>query len=329
MKQNDFALPELTIPVIPYRADPWVYKHHDGYYYFTATVPEYDRIELRRSKTLAGLSEAPSHVIWIRHPTGIMSSHIWAPEIHFLNGKWYIYFAAGTIDQLWNIHKYVLENCSADPLIGDWVEKGRIITGNSNFTLDATVFELNQKQYLVWAQKPAETPLVSNLYIAELLNPWTIKDTPVLLSAPEYSWEQHLFHVNEGPAVLIRNNRMYITYSASGTDWHYCMGLLHAPVDANPLDPKIWTKSSVPVFQSSEENQVYGPGHNCFTRTEDDSQDVLVYHARDYKDIQGDPLNDPNRHCRMQLFFWDAEGLPIFGQPLKANITSKNPEDYR
>ncbi|MDZ7692641.1 MAG: hypothetical protein U5K69_16185 [Balneolaceae bacterium] len=44
-----------TTPLILHRADPWVYLHSDGYYYFTATVPEYDRLEVRRAKTIEGL----------------------------------------------------------------------------------------------------------------------------------------------------------------------------------------------------------------------------------------------------------------------------------
>ena len=45
------AVKEIVKPIILQRADPWIYKHTDGYYYFTASVPEYDRIEIRRSKT--------------------------------------------------------------------------------------------------------------------------------------------------------------------------------------------------------------------------------------------------------------------------------------
>ena len=43
-------------PLIPQRADPFIVRHTDGMYYFTASVPEYDRIELRGAKTIAGLA---------------------------------------------------------------------------------------------------------------------------------------------------------------------------------------------------------------------------------------------------------------------------------
>ena len=47
-------------PLIEQRADPYIYKHTDGYYYFTASVPLYDQIELRRATTIEGLATAPT-----------------------------------------------------------------------------------------------------------------------------------------------------------------------------------------------------------------------------------------------------------------------------
>ena len=85
---------KINNPLIEQRADPWMYKHIDGYYYFTASVPEYDSIELRRAKTIQGLTEADIKTIWVKHEAGMMSANIWAPEIHFIEGKWYIYFCS-------------------------------------------------------------------------------------------------------------------------------------------------------------------------------------------------------------------------------------------
>ena len=96
-------------PWILQRADPYVYRHTDGNYYFTASIPAYDRIVLRRSETLAGLKDAEEVTVWEKHKEGIMSEHIWAPELHYLDGKWYIYFAGGDKDDVWAIRPYVLE----------------------------------------------------------------------------------------------------------------------------------------------------------------------------------------------------------------------------
>lgn len=53
----------LVNPVVSQRADPSVYRHTDGYYYLTDSVPAYDLIELRRARTLQGLSSATPVVV--------------------------------------------------------------------------------------------------------------------------------------------------------------------------------------------------------------------------------------------------------------------------
>ncbi|MEJ6952273.1 glycoside hydrolase family 43 protein [Natronospora cellulosivora (SeqCode)] len=300
---------EYRNPLIEQRADPFIYKHSDGFYYFTASVPEYDRIILRKSKTINGLAEAEEKVIWTKHSKGEMGAHIWAPEIHYIDGKWYIYFAAGGAEDVWAIRQYVLECSDADPLNGNWVEKGKIKMNFEEFTLDATSFEHNGEQYLVWAQKYENQ---SNLYIAKMSNPWTIEGEQVLISSPEYDWERIGHFVNEGPAVIKRNGKIFLAYSASATDHNYCMGLLTADEDSDLLHPDSWTKNPEPVYTTNPEIGEYGPGHNSFTVAEDGETDLLVYHARPYKELQGSPLSDPNRHARVKVLDWNPDGTPKF-----------------
>jgi len=315
-----FPKEQLNNPVLPQRADPWVYKHSDGYYYFSASVPEYDRIEIRRSRTLNELSQAEPLTIWRKYESGPMSANIWAPEIHYSGGKWYVYFAAAhtseTNQGLFDHRMYVLENEADNPLEGAWVEKGQIHTDWESFSLDATRFDHKGISYLVWAQKDPAIDGNSNLYIAELENPWSIRRPQVMISKPELAWEIIGFKVNEGAAVVKRGGTIFISYSASATDHNYCMGLLAAPADSDLLNPASWSKSAVPVFQSNLTTGQYGPGHNSFTRSLDDSEDVIVYHARNYTEIEGDPLYDPNRHTRAQVFTWNLDGTPNFGFPV-------------
>ena len=211
-----------TNSLVAQRADPHIYRHTDGFYYFTATVPQYDRIILRRATTLQGLASATETVIWRRHTSGEMAAHIWAPEIHFINGRWFIYFAAGRSDDIWRIRMYVLENASANPLTGTWTERGRITTAWDTFSLDATTFVHNGVRYLSWAQSEPGISTNSNLYIARMgANPWQITGASVRLSVPTLAWETRGFRVNEGPAVIVRNGRVFMTYSASATDANY------------------------------------------------------------------------------------------------------------
>ena len=244
-----------------------------------------------------------------------MGAHIWAPELHFIDGKWFIYFAAGEAEKIWNIRIYVLENASANPLEGEWIERGQLDTGWESFALDATTFAHRGTRYLVWAQRDPAVKNNTDLYIAKMDTPTTLAGPAVLLSRPEFDWEKVRYAVNEGPAVLHRHGRLWLTYSAAGTGAEYSVGLLSADENADPLDPKSWTKSPTPVFASSEANGIFGPGHNGFTVAEDGVTDLLVYHARNYRDIPGNPLRDPNRHTRVQPLRWRADGTPDFGEP--------------
>lgn len=319
-------------PLIRQRADPHILRHTDGQYYFMGTVPEYDRLVLRRAPTIAGLATAEEKVIWRKHSAGRMGAHIWAPEIYHLDGKWFIYFAAGEAEKIWNIRIYVLENSSADPFEGEWIERGQIDTGWESFALDASVFEHRGRRYLLWAQQRPGIKGNTNLYIAPMATPTTLAGPAVMLSKPEFPWEQVRYAVNEGPMMLRKNGRLFLTYSAAGTGPEYCVGLLTAHEDADLLDPKSWTKSPEPVFVTSEENRIYGPGHHCFTVAADGVTDLIVYHARSYRDIQGDPLKDPNRHTRVQAVTWRADGTPDFGEPRAddpAKFGSVNLRDLR
>jgi GH43 family beta-xylosidase len=147
-------------------------------------------------------------------------------------------------------------------------------------------------------------------------NPWTLRGPQVRLTQPKFSWECEGFLVNEGAAVLQRNGRVFISYSASATDHRYCMGLLWADQNSDLLDPNSWHKASEPVFASDKTAGQWGPGHNSFTTSLDCSTDILVYHARPYKETFSDSLYDPNRQARMQTFGWSSEGMPIFGAPV-------------
>ncbi|MBX4261077.1 family 43 glycosylhydrolase [Clostridium estertheticum] len=311
---------EYKNPIVRQAADPFVYKHSDGYYYFTASVPEYDRIEIRRAKTIEELGSILPTVVWRKHMDGEMSAYIWAPEIHFIDDKWYIYFAAAKANDpkkdMFDHRIYVLENLSPNPLEGHWLEKGQLKTNYESFALDATTFQHKGVRYLVWPQNDPNIKGNSNLYIAKLSNPWTISGKQVMISKPEYPWECIGFSVNEGPAVIKKNGKIFISYSASATDYNYCIGLLTADDTNDLLNPLSWSKSSVPVFTTSYENNQYGPGHNSFTVSEDNQTDILIYHARNYKEIEGISLDDPNRHARAQKLTWNDDGTPHFGSPV-------------
>lgn len=304
-------------PWILQRADPYVYLHTDGWYYFTGSIPEYDCIGLRRARSLAELPEAEEVIIWKKHESGPMSEHIWAPELHYLQGKWYLYFAAGEKEDVWKIRPFVLECQGQNPLTDPWEEKGKMQRADGDefsfeaFSLDATVFEDKGRYYFVWAEKVGVGKQISNLYIAEMESPYKLKTVQVLLTTPDYDWERVGFWVNEGPGILKHGNKLFLTYSASETGTAYCVGMLTAESGSDLLDPLSWKKERYPVLKTEEKRGIFGPGHNSFTKDEE-GNDIMVYHARREAEITGNPLYNPNRHAHLMKLRWNKEDCPVF-----------------
>ena len=311
------------VPLVAQRADPSLLKGADGKYYFVATAPEYDRIELRSSKTLMGIADAKANVIWSKHAKGPMGAHIWAPEILQIDGTWYIYFTAGDAEDIWRIRVYVLANKSADPTQGTWEELGPVKIQNQSFSLDATIFENKGERFYLWAQQDMARTYNSAILIAKLENPTTLGPKETIITKPELEWEKLGYFVNEGPAVLKHGNKIFVTYSASATDHRYAMGLLWADQDSDLLEASSWHKSQQPVFATNEALKRFGPGHNSFTKTDDNKQDVMVYHARDYFALRGSPLTDANRHTYVRTVSWKPDGFPDFRQDEKDDLVVK------
>lgn len=305
-------------PFIMQRADPHLSKGHDGYYYFTASVPAYDRIEIRRAQTINELPDAKTVDVWYAPEQGPYSSLIWAPEMHRVFGQWVIYFAAAPnreiVDGLFQHRMYALGCQDENPCEGHWKFLGQVDSGIDSFCLDATHFIHRQQEYYLWAQKDPEIAGNSNLYLATLKNPIQLESQIVRLSIPDLAWEQRGFMVNEGPAVIIRHGKVMVTYSASATDENYCIGLLWADSHSDLLDSASWYKSEHPIFTTNYEREIFGPGHNSFVVNEE-GEDILVYHARNYTEIEGDPLWDPNRHTRLQKVNYDNQGFIDLGLP--------------
>lgn len=298
-------------PVLTSGPDPWVIQK-DGFYFFCHTTG-FD-LRIYRSETMSDIAKAVNKVVWSPPATGMNSKNIWAPELHFIDDKWYLYFAAD--DGLNENHRiWVLENLSPDPFQGAWTEKGEVQLPDDKWAIDGSAFEHQGNLYLMWSGWEGDVNVRQDIYIAKMLNPWMAEGARIRLSKPEFSWELHAPSptVNEGPQILKRGDKMFIVYSASGcwTD-HYALGMLTADTAANVLDPASWTKSAQPVFTSNPEGNAYAPGHNSFFTSPDGTEDWIIYHANS---LAGQGCSD-KRSVRMQKFTWTSEGIPYFGQPV-------------
>ncbi len=334
-------------PLISERPDPQVsYDEESGLYYFTSSYPAYktadkgyDRILLRTADTIQGLSAAKDVEIWKAPASGKMAKHVWAPELQKIGGKWYVFFAAGNSEDIWAIRPYVLVcQDSANPKDAEsWkksdgsaeIHAAASADGSyfSHMSLDMTYLENNGKHYVIWAEKDG----ASRLYMQEINpdRPWMGTGGVICLTEPDYGWEREGEIVNEGPAVLKHDGKIFCAYSASGTGPEYCIGVLYAKETSDLMNPDSWVKLPYPLLTSKDVPGEYGPGHNSFT-TDAGGNPVFVYHARSeecYQDqcayADADPLYDPCRHARVKNVHWSADGLPV----LNMNAEEEIPED--
>ncbi len=318
-------------PLLPGGPDPWI-TSRNGFYYYMATTGR--NLQIWKTRSIADLATAEHVIVWSPPATGPYSRDIWAPELHFLRGHWYIYFAADGGDNV--THRlWVLENESADPTKGQWKFKGQITDSTNRWAIDATVFENKGHIYMLWSGWEGDKNGQQNIYIAELSNPWTVGSERVRISSPEFPWEQvgdlakpgevlavpHV-NVNEGPEVLQHGDSVFVTYSGSAcwTD-SYALGMLRASAESNLLDAASWHKSDRPVFWQSPEAHVYGTGHNSFFKSPDGKEDWILYHAND---APGEGCGN-RRSPRAQPFTWNEDGTPNFGRPLPANSPINRP----
>ena len=305
------ATETYTNPIIADGADPWVI-YQAGYYYLTYTTGS--SVLVYRSTRLAGtngIDQAP--IVAAFYPPAPFNQDVWAPELHFLGGKAYLYYAADDGNNA-DHRMFVAESQGTGPTFS-FSAKGKIYDPTSDrWAIDGTVLEAtNGALYFIWSGWPGTTDGLQNLYIAPMSGPLTISGARVLLATPNQTWESW---IEEGPEVLQRNGRVFIIYAAnlSWTD-NECLGML-VNSDGNYLNPASWTKSSAPVFQTyaGTNGAVYGPGHCGLTTSLDGTQDWIFYHAAKYSGAMW------NRNIRMQSFSWTAGGYPNFGQPVPAGI---------
>ncbi len=293
-------------------ADPWL-VYYDGYYYLTTTSGG-SELFMRQSPTLGGLNDAAPIQVW-QDSTAERCCNMWSPEIHLLDGPdglhWYLYYTAGPVSQ--NTHQtqhtHVLESEGTDPL-GPYTYKARVYDPSDDTPqLDASVMQWDDALYFL---SSAWDEYGQSVYIAPMSDPWTISGGHVRIAVPTFSWEKSEADINEAPVALEHDGQLFITYSAgSCASPDYNLGMLILTGE-DVLDSGAWTKQPQPVFERSDENSVFGPGHNGFFKSPDGTEDWIVYHAND---SVSDGCDD-GRTTRAQPITWNDDGTPNFGVPV-------------
>ncbi len=331
-------------------ADPCIYwDEQTGYYYMTGSyfpedgdeidekdsLNQYDRVVLRRAKTLEGLQNRSAQVtIWKVGNQGYDDNgkwqtkgyrYIWAPEIHRVGDYWVIYFTESHSSNAYDIycHALILDG-SVDPYEtaltssdgeSEWLDYKMCVSSSqysdpfsTAFCLDMTYFkdEVNEKSYVIWAGKPTAAYQGNNtdLFIATVdeNEPWKITSNAIRVTKADYGWERVRYCVNEGATVLQKDGKIFMCYSASGTGSEYAIGMCSAENGADLLDAASWTKSPYPLLTSRDVDGEEGPGHNSFT-VDKDGNVIFVYHAR--------PTSHNDQHCG-----WDGSSSTYNSDPL-------------
>lgn len=306
----------FTNPIAPRGQDPWVVEHGNRFYYCYAHG---NGIAVRVTDRLEEIGNGKETVVWQAPPDTMHSKEIWAPELHHIGNRWYIYFAADDGNNH-NHRMYVLRSEGDDPL-GPYTFVGKVTDAHDRWAIDGTVLQHKDgKLYFIWSGWPGNKNVVQNLYIAPMRDPVSIAGEGVVISTPTHNWERIGDpKVNEGPQVLQHGDKVHIIYSASGS-WtdDYCLGRLTLVGD-DPMDPASWVKHAQPVFKKTD--QVFGPGHASFVHLDQakGANDWIVYHAARHSGAGW------NRDVRLQPFMWDEEGNPQFGKPVAPGVAIEAP----
>lgn len=331
---------ETFVNPIAEGADPWVVRNplaetattdqppHFAASYYWCLSDANRRIAIYTADRLTGLGQ--KHIVWRAPRTGPYSRQLWAPELHFLDGRWYIYVAASDGDNA-NHLAYVLESESED-VMGPYQVRGPLATGEGDngrspniWAIDMTVMEHQGKRYALWSGWDAPGTDRQYLYIAPMETPTRLSGKRVRLCAnDDYLWErlepgpEHR-GLNEGPEVFQSAGKTFVYYSC-GASWlpTYKLGRLELVGD-DPLDPEAWKKSPEPVFQATD--TVYGVGHSCFVPSPDGQQWWHVFHAKRDRDPGW------RRAIHVQPMTIQPDGTPDLGTPADPSMPQQWPRE--
>ena len=296
----------FTNPIASSGYDPWMIRHGDDY--FLVQSRHGQEVYVGRATNPVDIGKDPWVTVWTPPPDKPYSKEVWAPELHYLQNKWYIYVAADDGDN--DHHRiYVLEGSSQNPQ-DPFIFRGELKLPDDRWAIDGSVFTLSNRMYFIWSGWAGTSNVDQRIYITELADPLTVKGGRTCLSVPEHDWEKRDGPpwINEGPEALVHDGHLFIIYSAAGS-WadNYCLGQLTF-TGGDPMRAESWVKQPVPVFSRTPD--VFGPGHCCFVKSPDGTEDWIIYHAAKTSGAGW------NRNLRAQKFTWNADGSPDFGSPV-------------
>ncbi len=253
-------------------------------------------------------------------PNTPYSGDLWAPELHSLQGRWYVYFAADDPARGNGSHRmFVLTGPSSNlsPLDSSaWTFHGGLEgMPQDQWAIDGTVVALQGSLCFVYSGWPLGTSHDESrqeIYIIGMLSPTQCTGQPIRISTPDNAWEfSGSSGINEGPQFLCSPDGQWagIVYSCAGSWTHeYKMNILYY-TGGPPLSPTSWAKSNRPLLQAARDDRPpYGPGHGNFVAVNGPggAEVWAVFHATDAK------TGWEGRKARVMRVGW-GEGGPFMG----------------
>ncbi|QDT04004.1 Extracellular exo-alpha-(1-_5)-L-arabinofuranosidase precursor [Rubripirellula lacrimiformis] len=318
--------PDLFINPIGEGADPWVIRDPNQPRYLWCTSHGNQAISIHSSDRLTSLGKP--HTVWTAPQLGPVSAQVWAPELHFMDGRWYVYFAASDGDNA-NHLAYVLESLTEDPL-GQYTLHGPLATGDGDdgmspntWAIDMTVLTIKDKRFAIWSGWDVPGSDQQYLYIAPMESPTKLAGPRIrLTNNSDHPWEltengDAGRGLNEAPQVFQAKGKTFVTYSC-GASWlpTYKLGILELTGE-DPLDPDAWHKRPRPVFQGTHD--VFGVGHSCFVKSIDGKQWWHIFHAK------RDRKPGWRRAIYVQPMSVGKKGFPLLGKPIRAGKPTQRP----
>lgn len=308
-----------VFPVATNRADPCIMKWN-GKYYFIATndADGNHTLYMREADTIPDLVNSEETLILDSNTYEDIGGLLWAPEFHIIQGNLYLFHAA-TQGEFFCVESHVMKLCKGgNPMCAtDWSRPHRVLKKDGTYlceagktiSLDMTNFEINGVYYVVWSERQfLPVDLGAWMYIAKVdpKEPWKLINDPVLLTKPDYGWANNHAFVDEGPFTIIRNGKVFLTFSSALIDETYVVGLLTADKDTDLLNPKSWIKTNYPLLTSRSIPGEYGPGHNSYV-IDDNGSVWNAFHAK--------PGIEGPRSAGIRRVHFDIDGYPVLDMP--------------
>ena len=310
--------------------DPFAIKYLDAYYlYHSGETAGRRGISVHRSEDLiswefSGYALEPGEEGWAW-------SDLWAPEVVYERGVFYMYVSAtrrrrdATPQKPWdwggpgdeNSRRLGLARATSplgpftldpEPLVGGWSIDGHPFRDD-----DGTLWLFYNVRT---ADLGLEGALPGTAIVCDrLLAPDRLAGAPTLVTAPTDPWEGNArgdWYWNEGPFVLKRRRRYYQLFSGGAFyDASYATGLAEARTLRGP-----WQKDvQNPVLHSTEE--IHGPGHVSFVFGPDSATRYALYHG--YVD------GDPGRKVMLDRLLWAGDRPVIAGPTSSEQLVPSEP----